>query len=153
MGSAWIDKGDTLFVDRALALQVPYDRPDAPVAPTTISTAHEAGWTWDIGLPDRRGTGYVYSSRHTTDERAEQILRGYVGQAGEGLTPRLLKLKIGHRDRHWIKNCVAVGLSGGLPGAAGIHRHRADRGRRLHAGPQPAAPGRHGGRRPPVQRG
>jgi tryptophan halogenase len=114
MGSEWIDKGDTLFVDRALALQVPYDRPDAPVATTTISTAHEAGWTWDIGLPDRRGTGYVYSSRHTTDDRAEQILRGYVGKAGDGLTPRLLKLKVGHRDRHWIKNCVAVGLSGGF---------------------------------------
>jgi tryptophan halogenase len=114
MGSQWIDKGDTLFVDRALALQVPYDRPDAPVATTTISTAHEAGWTWDIGLPDRRGTGYVYSSRHTTDDRAEQILRGYVGKAGEGLTPRLLKLKVGHRERHWIKNCVAVGLSGGF---------------------------------------
>ncbi|MDR7117622.1 tryptophan 7-halogenase [Caulobacter sp. BE254] len=114
MGSAWIDKGDTLFVDRALALQVPYDRPDAPVATTTISTAHEAGWTWDIGLPDRRGTGYVYSSRHTTDDRAEQVLRGYVGQAGDGLTPRLLKLKVGHRQAHWIKNCVAVGLSGGF---------------------------------------
>jgi tryptophan halogenase len=114
MGSRWIDKGDTLFVDRALALQVPYDRPDAPVATTTISTAHEAGWTWDIGLPDRRGTGYVYSSRHTTDDRAEEILRGYVGKAGEGLNPRLLKLKVGHRDRHWIKNCVAVGLSGGF---------------------------------------
>ena len=114
MGSEWIDKGDTLFVDRALAMQVPYDQPDAPVATTTISTAHEAGWTWDIGLPERRGIGYVYSSRHTTDDRAEEILRGYVGKAAEGLTPRPLKLKVGHRRAHWIKNCVAVGLSGGF---------------------------------------
>jgi len=114
MGGEWIDKSDTLFVDRALAMQVPYDRPDAPVATTTISTAHEAGWTWDIGLPERRGTGYVFSSRHTSEDRAEEILRGYVGKAGDGLTPRLLKLKVGHRARHWIKNCVAVGLSGGF---------------------------------------
>jgi tryptophan halogenase len=114
MGGEWIDKSDTLFVDRALAMQVPYDRPDAPVSTTTISTAHEAGWTWDIGLPERRGAGYVFSSRHTSEDRAEEILRGYVGRAGDGLTPRLLKLKVGHRARHWIKNCVAVGLSGGF---------------------------------------
>ena len=103
-----------LFVDRALAMQVPYDRPDHPVACTTISTAHEAGWTWDIALPERRGTGYVYSSRYTSDERAEEVLRAYNGEASEGLNARLLKLRIGHREKHWIKNCVAVGLSGGF---------------------------------------
>ena len=105
---------DVLFVDRALALQVPYDQPDAPIASYTISTAHEAGWTWDIGLHGRRGTGYVYSSRHTSDERAEQVLRDYIGPASAGLTPRLLKLNVGYRETHWVKNCVAVGLSGGF---------------------------------------
>jgi len=114
LGSAWIDRGDVLFVDRALAMQVPYDRPDHPVATTTISTAHEAGWTWDIGLPERQGIGYVYSSRHTDDDRAEQVLRAYVGPRGKDITPRQLKLRIGHREKHWIKNCVAVGLSGGF---------------------------------------
>ncbi|WP_295998118.1 tryptophan halogenase family protein [Rugamonas sp.] len=105
---------DVLFVDRALALQVPYERPDAPIPSYTISTAHEAGWTWDIGLHERRGTGYVYSSRHTSDERAEQVLRDYIGPASAGLTPRLLKLRVGYREQHWVKNCVAVGLSGGF---------------------------------------
>jgi len=114
LGSPFRNINDTLFVDRALALQVPYAQPDAPIASYTISTAHEAGWTWDIGLHDRRGTGYVYSSRHTSDERAEQILRGYVGAAGDGLSPRLLKLNVGYRETHWIKNCVAIGLSGGF---------------------------------------
>ncbi len=36
----------------------------APIATHTISTAQSAGWIWDIGLPTRRGIGYVYSSRH-----------------------------------------------------------------------------------------
>ena len=53
LGAGWTDCSDTLFVDRALAMQVPYDRPDAPIATTTVSTAHEAGWTWDIALPER----------------------------------------------------------------------------------------------------
>jgi len=105
---------DVLFVDRALALQVPYPAADAPIPSYTISTAHEAGWTWDIGLQQRRGIGYVYSSRHTSDERAERVLRDYIGPAAEGLAPRALKLDVGYRERTWIGNCVAVGLSAGF---------------------------------------
>ncbi len=110
----FISDADTLFVDRALAMQVPYDDPETPVATTTVSTAHEAGWTWDIALPDRRGIGYVYSSAHTGDDRAEEILRGYIGPSGDRFTPRSLKLRIGHREKHWVKNCVAIGLSAGF---------------------------------------
>ncbi|MEC4595012.1 MULTISPECIES: tryptophan halogenase family protein [Nitrospirillum] len=105
---------DVLFNDRAVALQVPYDRPDAPIPSYTVATAHEAGWTWDIGLNDRRGTGYVYSSRHTDDARAEQVLRRYLGPAAEGRDVRLLKFDSGCRTAQWVGNCVAVGLSGGF---------------------------------------
>lgn len=106
--------GDVLFADRAVTLQVPYAAPDAPIAPYTIATAQEAGWTWDIGLQERRGIGYVYSSRHTSDDRAQQVLRDYVGSQAEGATPRRLELKIGYRETQWVGNCVAVGLSSGF---------------------------------------
>lgn len=114
MGAPFRKVDDVLFTDRALAMQVPYPTADTPIASTTISTAHEAGWTWDIGLQQRRGVGYVYSSRHTTDERAEQVLRQYIGAASDGLQARSLKLTVGYRETQWIKNCVAVGLSGGF---------------------------------------
>jgi len=114
LGTPFRNINDVLFVDRALAMQVPYDRPDAPIPSYTISTAHEAGWTWDIGLHQRRGIGYVYSSRHTDDSRAEEVLRKYIGPASDGLNPRQLKLNVGYRELHWVKNCVAVGLSGGF---------------------------------------
>ncbi len=103
-----------LFCNRAVAMQVPYERPDAPIPSCTISTAHENGWTWDIGLTSRRGVGYVYSSDHTTDERAEEILRRYIGPAAEQLAPRLLKFEAGFRQIQWVKNCVAIGLSAGF---------------------------------------
>ena len=106
--------GDVLFVDRALALQVPYAAADTPIPSYTISTAHEAGWTWDIGLHRRRGIGYVYSSRHTDDGQAERTLRRYIGPAADGLSPRALKLDVGYRETQWIGNCVAVGLSAGF---------------------------------------
>jgi tryptophan halogenase len=114
LGVPFVPKGDVLFVDHAVALQVPYDNETAEVPPYTISTAHEAGWTWDIGLPTRRGIGYVYSSRHTDATRAETVLRDYVGEAARGLSARQLTLDIGWRARHWVKNCVAVGLAGGF---------------------------------------
>jgi tryptophan halogenase len=114
MGSPFRSVADTLFVDRAVAMQVPYPRPDAPIASYTISTAHEAGWTWDIGLADRRGVGYVYSSSHTDDSRAEEVLRGYIGPMAEGLGARKLQFQVGYRPVQWVRNCVAVGLSSGF---------------------------------------
>lgn len=114
LGSPFKRLDDVLFVDRAVAMQVPYATVDAPIPSYTISTAHEAGWTWDIGLQQRRGIGYVYSSRHTDDARAEQVLRAYVGKAGDDIIPRQLKLNVGYRETQWVKNCVAVGLAGGF---------------------------------------
>jgi flavin-dependent dehydrogenase len=103
-----------LFCDTALAMQVPYARPDAPIASYTIATAHESGWTWDIGLDTRRGVGYVYSSAHTDDARAEQILRNHVGGASAGLDVRKIGFNAGYREINWEKNCIAIGLSSGF---------------------------------------
>jgi tryptophan halogenase len=108
------DCGDTLFADRALAVQVPYACEDAPVACHTIATAQANGWIWDIGLPTRRGVGHVYSSRHTSDDEAERALRRYVGPAANGLDVRQIKIRAGHRTAFWQNNCVAVGLSAGF---------------------------------------
>lgn len=104
----------TLFCDRAVAMQVPYARADAPIACYTISTAQEAGWTWDIGLDARKGVGYVYSSAHSDDARAEQVLRKYVGRPGETLNARNFKFEAGYRETQWLKNCVAIGLAAGF---------------------------------------
>jgi tryptophan halogenase len=114
LGVPFKSRNDVLFVDRAVAVQVPYEDEHAPIPPYTISTAHEAGWTWDIGLRERRGVGYVYSSNHTEETRAESVLRNYVGPAARELSVRHLKLQVGWRERHWVNNCVAVGLSGGF---------------------------------------
>ena len=114
LGSPFHSIKNSLFADRALAMQVPYATADAPIPSYTISTAQEAGWTWDIGLQQRRGIGYVYSSQHTDDNRAEEVLRRYIGKASAELSPRALKLDLGYREVHWVKNCVAIGLSGGF---------------------------------------
>ena len=110
----FISKADQLLVDTAVAMQVPYADPDCEIAPYTISTAKEAGWVWDIGLTQRKGVGYVYSSAHTSHEHAEAELRLYVGADADNLTSRKIPMKVGHREHFWYKNCVAIGLSAGF---------------------------------------
>ena len=114
LGVPFKDCSDTLFVDNAIALQVPYPSIDSPVASHTIATASGAGWIWDIGLPTRRGVGHVYSSRHMSHDEAEAVVRHYIGPAAAGLTARNIKIRAGHRERFWVRNCVAIGLSAGF---------------------------------------
>ncbi len=114
LGARFKSVEDVLFNDRAIALQIPHDHPDAPVAPYTLATAHEGGWIWDIGLVDRRGTGCVYSSRHMSDDEAEAVIRRYAGPAEKGLNTRRLQFRTGYREQQWIGNCMAIGLSAGF---------------------------------------
>jgi flavin-dependent dehydrogenase len=105
---------DVLFNDRALAMRVPYESENAPIASHTIATGQSAGWTWDIGLTDRRGVGHVYSSQFTTDEQAEAELRQYIGPSSANLEVRKITFEAGHRTQFWKGNCVAVGMAAGF---------------------------------------
>jgi tryptophan halogenase len=106
--------GDILFCDTALAAQIPYETADAPMASQTNATAQEAGWIWDIGLPTRRGVGYVYSSRHSSEEAARETLLRYTGAQHRDVPVRKIPIRSGHRRTFWKNNCVAVGLAGGF---------------------------------------
>jgi len=116
-GIALQSQQHVLFNDSALALQVPYIDSNGPIASATIATAHAEGWTWDIGLPTRRGMGLVFSSAHTTQEAAEIALRRHIQRSGGPTdlpTPRHIRFTPGYRERFWHRNCVAVGLSSGF---------------------------------------
>jgi tryptophan 7-halogenase len=111
-GVPFVDQGHVLFNDRAVVTQVPVD-PDSPIVSETVSTAHDAGWIWDIGLPTRRGVGCVYSSAYMDDDRADEVLHRYIGARSHGAVRRL-SFRSGHRAHFWHQNCVAIGLSAGF---------------------------------------
>ncbi|MEW5248141.1 tryptophan halogenase family protein [Microbulbifer discodermiae] len=111
LGVGWKSIRDTVFNDTALAVQVPYESEDAPIATHTIATAHSIGWTWDIGLHARRGVGMVYSSGHCERDEAERILREYIGPRGKTLGVRKINFSLGYRRQFWKNNCVALGMS------------------------------------------
>ncbi|MGH8188318.1 MAG: tryptophan 7-halogenase, partial [Steroidobacteraceae bacterium] len=114
LGVPFKDCNHILFCDAALAVQVPYETPDAAMASHTIATAQAAGWIWDIGLATRRGVGYVYSTRHASDDEAHETLMRYIGPRHQHLTTRKIPIRAGHRETFWKNNCVAVGLAGGF---------------------------------------
>lgn len=114
-----ISTTETLFCDTALAVQVPYPEDNSPIASHTLSTAQQAGWIWDIGLPTRSGVGHVYSSAHSSDEQAEQALMKYVEcsrgpDVSKDCTARKISINPGYREVFWHRNCVAVGISAGF---------------------------------------
>lgn len=110
---------DVLFNDAAIAVQVPYGKPDDMIASTTLATAVENGWIWDIGLQSRRGIGHVYSRSHSDEAMAMEAIRDYVARTSPGtnldeLQFRSIPFEPGYRRKFWVRNCVAVGLSGGF---------------------------------------
>lgn len=114
LGVPFVDKSDVLFIDKAIAVQCPYESEQQAIIPYTLSTAQQAGWVWDIGLTSRRGIGHVYSSRYMNDERALNILADYVGPQFDKLSPKYIDIPCGHREIFWKNNCVAVGMAAGF---------------------------------------
>ena len=109
----FVDKKSCILTDTALAFQLPTDE-NCEIPPYTIATAHKAGWIWDISLPHRRGTGFVYSSSHMSESEAIDDFSKYLGVDIERFSPRKIPMNVGYRAKFWDKNCVAIGLAQGF---------------------------------------
>lgn len=109
----WQSFEDALPCNRAVAIQTAYPGAANP-RPYTTATALENGWAWGIDLSNRRGNGYVYDGNRLSEEQAEQRLLEHIGNDQEILKTTHLKMKIGCLKEAWVKNCVAIGLSGGF---------------------------------------
>jgi 2-polyprenyl-6-methoxyphenol hydroxylase-like FAD-dependent oxidoreductase len=117
LGEPFVDYSKYLANDRAAAIQVPHPDPER-LEPLTRSTALGAGWVWRVPLYNRIGTGYVFSSAHRSDEAACDELLAHLDAVGSppagGAEPRIIPIRVGRTRNPWVKNCVAVGLSGGF---------------------------------------
>ncbi len=109
-GSDLQDWSNWLPCNRAQAVPCQSDR---TLTPFTMSTAHKAGWQWRIPLQNRVGNGVVYCSDFMSDGKAQEHLLANI-DGPPGTEPRLIRFQTGTRGKHWIGNCLAVGLSAGF---------------------------------------
>jgi tryptophan halogenase len=114
LGEPFISFNDTLLNDSAVAIQVPRDIEKIGIRPYTTAHAHTAGWSWNIPLYGRDGTGYVYSSKFIDKDEAEREFREFLGPAAKGCAANHIKMRIGRCRNSWVKNCVAIGLASGF---------------------------------------
>jgi hypothetical protein len=107
----FVDFSHWLPVDGAWAC--PSERVGPKLAPYTQATALEGGWAWRIPLQSRTGHGHVFSSRFIDADRARDQLMARLD--GKPLVePRLLRFTTGQRQRFWVNNVIAIGLSAGF---------------------------------------
>ncbi len=111
LGEPFESDADHLLCNSAVAIQVKHDPERDGLPPYTSATALSSGWSWDIPLYSRRGTGYVYSRDFLEPEAAEAELRAFLGDVAIGEDARHLRFQVGRRRRTWVKNCIALGLS------------------------------------------
>ncbi|MBV2128561.1 tryptophan halogenase family protein [Arsukibacterium indicum] len=102
---------DNLFNDSAVVMPTTIS---AVLPVETTATALSNGWAWQIPLRNRFGNGYVYSSDFIDANQAETELRQHLGLLDSDVAARHLKMKVGRVEKHWHKNCLAVGLSQGF---------------------------------------
>jgi len=104
----WKSFSNYLQMDSAIPFPTEPD-PSGQIRPYTRARAIQNGWVWEIPTQERRGNGYVYSSRNCTDEQAIDEVSQLLGFEVQPV--KTIKFDPGHIPEMWIKNCVAVGLA------------------------------------------
>ncbi len=103
--------------NKAWATSVPYKDKEKELKPYTNCTAIENGWVWNIPTWDKIGTGYVYSDKHISDEKALSEFKKHLNKKGSNYTNSIfnnIKMKVGIHERLFVKNVCAIGLAAGF---------------------------------------
>jgi tryptophan halogenase len=104
----WNSFSDYLLCDSAIAFPTESD-PNGQIRPYTRARAASSGWIWEIPTQERRGNGYVFSSKFINEEQALQEASRMTGYEID--KHRMITFDAGYLDECWAKNCCAVGLS------------------------------------------
>lgn len=114
LDAGWVDLSDQLPTDRAIPFPLFKDFDEIP--PYTTAEATKNGWILDVPLSNRHGTGYVYSSKFTADDEAlHEFDKWLFENYNVRLTSdRIIKFSSGYNSKHWVGNCVAIGLASGF---------------------------------------
>jgi len=108
LNSPFQSYASTLLCDSAVVADVPHD---GHLKPYTLAETMDAGWCWNIPVPECDHRGYVYSSKFLSADEAEAEMRRK--NPGMGKSWRV-EFKSGRRRDFWIHNAVGVGNAYGF---------------------------------------
>ncbi len=110
----WISRRDCIPVNRSLATSV--SNPDGPVPSYTLSEASKDGWIWSAPLGNRYGTGYLYSTDHTSDDEAHKRYSQWLKKHHSHTFTdfRTIDFESGYLKEQWIGNCISTGIASGF---------------------------------------
>ena len=108
----WKTKAYDHPIDSAWVCPTDYDDPGTEMVNYTQSIAEPYGWRFNIGLYQRAGNGYCYSSQHISDEDAKEYFLKQIKNPKK--EPRLIKWKPERLETFANGNCAAVGLTCGF---------------------------------------
>ena len=101
--SSWVPY-ESILPDTAIVRKKEYTDKDKEMVPYTNAKGMSAGWQWTIPTWDYISEGYVFSSKHQTEEEAKE-------EFGDG---KVIKFRNGRYEDAWVGNCVKIGLSYGF---------------------------------------
>ena len=101
--SSWVPY-ESILPDTAIVRKKEYTDKDKEMVPYTNAKGMSAGWKWTIPTWDFISEGYVFSSKHQTEEEAKE-------EFGDG---KVIKFRNGRYEDAWVGNCVKIGLSYGF---------------------------------------
>ena len=107
LGAKWQSYSDYLKMNSAIVFPTENEE-SFPM--WTLARAMDAGWMFRIPVWGRNGNGYIFDKNYITPEQAKAEVEEYLGHEVE--IAKHLEFDPGCVDRTWIKNCVAIGLSG-----------------------------------------
>lgn len=107
MGAKWKSYGQYLKMKSAIVFPTE-DEPNYNL--WTLARAMDSGWLFRIPVWGRYGNGYIFDSDYTTADDAKKEVDLYFNRDIE--IKKQFNFDPGCLDKVWIKNCVAVGLSG-----------------------------------------
>jgi flavin-dependent dehydrogenase len=119
----FVSTKDILPNNRAWAGPIPYTDKEKELQVFTNCTALKNGWVWNTPLWSRIGSGYVYSNEFIDDETALEEFKQHLNSKdmvvydpnrSESMEFRQVEIKNGYYERFWVKNVIAIGLSGGF---------------------------------------
>jgi hypothetical protein len=107
MGAKWISFSKYLKMKSAIVFPTP-DENEYNL--WTLAKAMDYGWRFKIPTWGRTGNGYIFDSDYITADQAKEELDKEFGYDVE--ISKEFRFDPGYLENVWIKNCVAIGLSG-----------------------------------------